>query len=79
MEYIALQIYRSANFRQKRQIFQVASFVCVYARIHIGSADFEWRENNRESSVCCCFFLQGKLVVQYQGDPTEEFTHALAL
>ena len=39
MEYIALQIYRSANFRQKRQIFQVASFVCVYARIYIGSAD----------------------------------------
>ena len=42
MEYIALQIYRSANFRQKRQTFQVASFVCVYARIHIGSADFDW-------------------------------------
>ena len=41
MEYIALQIYRSANFRQKRQTFQVASFVCVYARIHIGSADFD--------------------------------------
>ena len=41
MEYIALQIYRSANFRQKRQTFQVASFVCVYARIHISSADFD--------------------------------------
>ena len=42
MEYIALQIYRSANFQQKRQTFQVASFVCVYARIHIGAADFGW-------------------------------------
>ena len=52
MEYIALQIYRSANFRQKRQTFQVASFVCVYARIHIGSADFglitrNWSSHSR--------------------------------
>ena len=30
MKYIAVQIYRSANFWQKRQTFQVASFVCVY-------------------------------------------------
>ena len=28
-KYIAVQIYRSANFWQKRQTFQVASFVCV--------------------------------------------------
>ena len=50
MEYIALQIYRSANFRQKRQTFQVASFVCVYARIHIGSADFVQSSNRLKIS-----------------------------